>query len=488
MKRLLFFCLLAVTAWLEFKYYPGHSYLLGDTQVLVPALEHLDKPGLLSRDLVATHPALTYTLYDEITLFIHRSAGWTLQRSLQAQQLAFRFCALLGVFLLARQADVSRWASLALAAVVMCGGRAFGPGIPLIDRDPQPATFAVCAVLLAAGLFASSYPILAGLFGGIALIYDLRMAAALWIIAIVATVADPSARRMFRASLPILAVFALLVANASQLQPAIPEARDFLERLPPAIAHILRFRTPRVWVSEWPPLAVVWQGVLLVWAMVAARFLWPSLTGPARWVLIGMPVAGVAGMLGSAVLLDGFGWALIPEWQPSHLLIFTALIAAALSGMAFVHLLKARKRYAALFVVLPLALPLTNRPVPRRGDSSKLSAWAVENTWGGSMFLFPDAGRDLYPGSFRAQSQRAVWVDWETGRLSDHFDSFADEWFRRWEDTMPTSYDQRRLQQYVSLPIDYVVLRRDHPVPDAKPVYSDDQFVVYDAHDLRRAG
>ena len=31
------------------------------------------------------------------------------------------------------------------------------------------------------------------------------------------------------------------------------------------------------------------------------------------------------------------------------------------------------------------------------------------------MFLFPDVGHDLYPGIFRALSERALYVDWKSG-------------------------------------------------------------------------
>src|ERR1700761_715959 len=102
---LLLICLAAIT-WLEFQVFPGHSYLQGDTQILLPILERLDSPGFLSRDLVATHPHLTYTIYDEATLFLHEAAKLDLKTALIAQQAAFRGAAVLGVFLLALAARV----------------------------------------------------------------------------------------------------------------------------------------------------------------------------------------------------------------------------------------------------------------------------------------------------------------------------------------------------------------------------------------------
>ena len=104
------------------------------------------------------------------------------------------------------------------------------------------------------------------------------------------------------------------------------------------------------------------------------------------------------------------------------------------------------------------------------------------------MFLFPDAGRDYYPGMFRAVSLRPVWVDWRTGRQSDLFASFAYEWWNRWNATMEGAFSSARLQDMLQLPIDYYVLRRSHKLAGFTPVYSTPQFVVYDARTLRDTG
>jgi len=104
------------------------------------------------------------------------------------------------------------------------------------------------------------------------------------------------------------------------------------------------------------------------------------------------------------------------------------------------------------------------------------------------MFLFPDAGHELAPGMFRAQAKRAVWVDWETGKQSDYFDTFADEWWRRWQDTMQPKLTPERLKSLLSLPIDYYVLHPAARIPGVKPVFENLDWLVYDAHDLRGTG
>src|SRR5690242_19880650 len=101
MRRALLLCIgIALVTWLGFDIFPGHTYLQADTQIYVPMLERLDAPGYLSRDLVATHPQLTYTVYDEVTLFIHAVAGVSFKTALIGQQLIYRAAGMLGAFLL----------------------------------------------------------------------------------------------------------------------------------------------------------------------------------------------------------------------------------------------------------------------------------------------------------------------------------------------------------------------------------------------------
>jgi hypothetical protein len=136
-------------------------------------------------------------------------------------------------------------------------------------------------------------------------------------------------------------------------------------------------------------------------------------------------------------------------------------------------------------------MPVITRVAPyRKFDKQpvhELAKWAETSTWGGSMFLFPDAGRELYPGAFRGESRRALWVDWKSGRLVTDSGSFAVEWWRRWQQTMQGDFSPKRMENLLSLPIDYYVLKRRNQLADLKPVFISNEFVVYDARDLRNA-
>jgi hypothetical protein len=484
---------LAAITLFQFLVFPGHSWLTAqtsvpDTKLYVPMIERLGAPGLLSRDLVATHPTVAYTVYDEAALFVRKVLHVDFRRSLAIQQFAFRFAAVTGVFLLARAARLSRAFSLATALLANFGSWVPGVGVALSDPDPAPYAFALCAVILAAGLLATSRPLSAGLAGGIALLYDLRIAAPFWIVVILAAIINLPSRRLMRASLPVFVIFMLLLGNLAQLQPGVTEPQMVWGRIPAAIAMIRRFRSPELWIRSWhwPALAAS----LLVAGFCAGSVLrlWRRLDEPARWMFVGLPLGGFLSLPLSFLLLDWMRSEAIPLLQPAVLLLLPLAFCAIGCAIAGLHALNERRwREMALLLAVVALLPLISPARQKGRDMDSVSTWALANTWGGSMFLFPDAGRASDPAVFRAKSKRAVWVDWDTGKLANASESFADEWFRRWQDTMAGEYSTGRLARLLSLPIDYYVLQRDHVLTGVGPVFTDGQFVVYDANDLRKA-
>src|SRR5579875_774085 len=211
MRRALLLLLgIAAVTWLEFEIFPGHTYLQGETQILLPILERLDAPGYLSRDLVATHPNVTYTIYDEVTLFLHEGARLDFKTALAGQQVLFRAAGVTGVFLLALAAGVGDGFALLLAAVVNLGAALAGPAVLLTDPEPTPRAFAFGLVLLSMGLLAREKPLLAGLAGGLALVYHVPTAAPFWGVVLLAFFCERRLRKLLRPALGILLVFALL--------------------------------------------------------------------------------------------------------------------------------------------------------------------------------------------------------------------------------------------------------------------------------------
>ena len=480
--------IVAIT-WFQFTVFPGHSWLQSDTQTYVPILERLASPGFLSRDLVATHPNVTYTIYDEVTLFLHEAGRLDLRTALVWQQIFFRAAAVLGIFLLARSAGLGDRLALCAAALANAGAMIYGPSILLVDLEPTPTAFASSLVLLAIGFFAEGMPLLAGLAGGVALTYDARVALPFWTVVLLALFFDRSLRQMLRPSITILAIFGLLLANLAQLQPGVGTTRGIFEKMSPSIARILQYRTSYIWVSSWAPRMIWLYLALWICGLWATTRIWPQLNRQMRWFFIVLPVLGLLSVPASYLLLECADWYVVPKIQPARALLFVFALAFAACTLAGLQA-AGRRRYreAALFLGLVILLSFTTpRPVQGPGEKqlAAIADWAQTSTWGGSMFLFPDAQRELYPGVFRTVAKRAVWVDWETGKHSAYFESFADEWARRWHDTMEGAYSPERLKSFLPLPIDYYVVKRKDQVPGAPTAFATADFVVYDAQALR---
>lgn len=539
---------LAVT-WLQFEVYPGHSYLNSGTQLYVPMLERLDAPGYLSRDLVAAHPNVAYTIYDEVTLLLHETARLTFKTALESQQMFYRAAAVIGVLLLALSAGTSDLLALLIATCVNLGAVLWAPALIVIDQEPVPRAFAFGLILLAAGLLTAEKPLLAGFAGGIALVYAPVVAAPFWAVAAVAFFFDKRLRSLLRPALTILLIFVLLLANFAQLQPGVVESASLFGKLSPSIAAIQRYRTPQVWVSMWPS-SDLWSYLSLyicgLWATVR---IWQTLPRMLRWLLVALPFAGILSVPCSYLALDKLRWNVIPQTQPAQVLVFTIAFTVLACGIAGARAAMLRKKWeASLWFLVVFAIPVNSRildllRISRPGGSSQLAYcvalalavgltvagfrnkwryasllvpvlaimgipthsasyaivagdpqsivqladWAEMGTWGSSMFLFPDAARERYPGVFRAASRRAVWVDWTSGALVDEFESVAGEWWERWQSTMEGTFSAQRLQNMLSLPIDYYVLKKANQLSEVRPVFHNREFVVYDAADLRRA-
>lgn len=530
----------AACTWLGFVVFPGHTFLEAGTQLTVPMLERLANPGFLSRDLVATHADLQYTAYDEISLFANQTSGLSLDRVLLGQQIASRAAAVLGILLLALATGLSESLALLVAALVNLGARLAGPNLAVIDPEAIPRALAWGPLLLAIGLLSREKPLLAGLFAGIALLYEPALTAPFCILLLVMLIADRRVRKLTRPTVTVICVFVLLLANLAQLQPGMVEEQPIFSSIPSSFVTMQQFRAPFEWVTLWPHGELWSYLAIFVCGMWATVRILPFLSRQLRWVLLALPACGIAGVFLSYVLFDRLRWSFVPHIKPAQWLMFTVCLSVAACLIAGVKAAQAKRPFeAALWFVVPfvvpvraeilqlahinflvgaivfaaisafvvsrvsnsrfgailLAIPLAaivllwfpNRRQAADAQMIELAEWVKANTWGSSMFLFPDLNRSNEPGLFRAVSQRALWVDWNGGALVPLFHSFALPWWDRWQQTMQPGYSPKLLQTSLSLPIDYYVLTRAHALADIKPVFKNEEYVIYDANDLRNA-
>ncbi|HEX4167279.1 MAG TPA: hypothetical protein VHZ55_17580 [Bryobacteraceae bacterium] len=488
-------------AWLEFEFVPGHSYLQAGSQLYVPILQHLQSPGYLSRDLVASHANVTYTGFDEITLFLQRELRIDFHRALLTQQILCRLAALLGLFLLARSAGLRSSFALAAAAIVNSG--VFLPGLnqQLIDPEPVPRGIAVGLIFLAAGCLGREKPLLAGLSGGIAFIYDPVLAVPFWMPVLLAFCFDKRERRVLRPMMPILLVFVLLLANLAQLQPGAPDVEPMFAIIPSKLASIQTFRLPQSWVSHWPRGAVTLYFAQFVIGMAAVTRIWSVLNRHSRWIFTAGPLLCLLTIPFCALFIDHLGWSAVLRIDPLRCLFYLVALswlAVVIAGWYAVTRRHGAEAalwlgYCALFFFASQVLsPRLPKPDPA---VSQLAAWARETTWGDALFLFPDAGCASYPSEFRARSERGLWVDWTSGEHINSNSALAYEWWNRWRDTMERPVAGQRMQQLLKLPIDYFVLKRNQAIENEsrgahhliQPAFVNSEFRVYEAGALRFA-
>jgi hypothetical protein len=480
----------------EFEVLPGHTYLAGNTQLYVPMLERLEAPGFLSRDLVATHPNLSLTVYDEATLFLHQVGHLDFGRALSVQQILFRAAAIIGVYLLVCAAGLNSIWALGIAALVNLGAWLPGLNLQLVDPEPVPATFAFGLSLLAMGCLARHRPLLCGLVGGLALLYDPTVAAVLWITVLFAFFTDKRLRNVIRPALTVLLIFILLLANLVQLQPGMIDSDPLFSRISQEVAAILKARTPYVWVSLWGAHEIWLYLAILICGLWAVARIWPLLNRQTRWLYMVPSLLGIVSLPVSSFLLSQFGWWFFPQIQPGRSLQFTVEFSLIACGIAGLQAVRVRNRTESLawFLFLAAVIGPSNFLAPRVGmipgreAATDLARWADASTWGASMFLFPDAGRDLYPGVFRAESRRALWVDWQSGAQSCYSSSLATTWNERWQRASEGEFSIGRLQSALPLPIDYFVLKAANRLAGVTPAYANSGLVVYDSRDLIKAG
>ncbi len=470
--------------------FPGHTYLQSDTQIYVPMFEHIENPSALARDLSATRPHLTFTIYDEVTRALRRLFGTTWRRALETQQFLSRAAGVWGLYLLSIALGLERRCALLAAAWVSLGAVIAGPAVLSIEYEPVPRGFSLGLTLLALGLEANVYTVAAGSALALALLYHAPTAApmlALFLIWIV--------RQKRWAGLIPLAAGAIVLAIAAALQPGQTEHQTFFAILDPALAALQRIRAPYNWVSTWGP-KIFWQYPLLfVLAIAALRRLKPPEV--VRWFAGGLALLGLLSIPASWLLLERLRWALMPQFQPARAALFVELLAVALSAGAAARAGAGRRYIESLLWLIPVfaapqqgrlldlvwpsltdpllarrlavtlacaaiaaafltlrsrlwtwpaaalftlatffAIPqfgrVSNYPSLETPELQALVNFAHYNTPPTAVFLFPAAGHGLEPGIFRAEAVRTVYVDWKTGGQANYYRDLAFEWWNRW--------------------------------------------------------
>jgi len=329
----------------------------------------------------------------------------------------------------------------------------------------------------------------------------------------------------------------LVLAIAAAAQSGGGEAQTFFARLTPDLERLQRMRASYNWISDpqaWPRSLILHYIVVFGVLLAAFARLRREAGRELRLFLLGLPALGILSLPASWLLLDHWRWALIPQVQPMRCVLFVTLfmqlltavagaraagrrrlleavawfaaaylppiqpvitqnfalrgaaVALALAAVAWlaVRLVTAGKPAAlALGLAAYLAIPglagVTNYTQLRTPEVEQLSIWASSATRKDSVFHFADSGKSLDPGIFRAEAERAVYVDWKGGGQVNYLPGFAEQWWFRWQQMRQNRFRPRDLPRYEALGIGYIVVPLKDRLPGRIPVYESARYLVY---------
>ena len=509
--------MLTALTWFAF---PGHTWLQQDTQIYVPILQHLRDPAVLRRDILVERPHVSFTLYDETARGLAGITGLDFRAVLEGEQIATRALGIWGLYLMATALGLSAPASLLVAGAISLGASIVGPEVLSFEIEPDPRGFAVPLLFLAIGLVAHRRELAAGNVGAAAFLIHPPTVVPFW--AVYAALAI--VRRRFRAFVP-LAAACILLAIAARFQDGASEAQLFFARIPPTLERLQRMRAWYSWVSEWRPVWLAYYaGVYAVCCLAYVRVRQRA-PRDLRFFLIGLPLVGMLSVPASYLLLEKMKWILLPQLQPMRALLFLVVIAELCAGAAGVMAAQSRRYVEALawflvvylvamvphvsvlaavilavlaagaawseapaalavataaaFLIIPTLGGVRTHPQLHTPELAQLSSWARTSTPRDALFLFADAGKALQPGIFRAEAERALYVDWKGGGQVNYLPELGAEWWRRWQATLAQPFASRNVGRYQSLGIDYIVLAPRDRVPDHTVAFENGRYLVY---------
>src|SRR5262249_39735202 len=108
-----------------------------------------------------------------------------------------------------------------------------------------------------------------------------------------------------------------------------------------------------------------------------------------------------------------------------------------------------------------------------------LARFASAQTPKDAVFLFGDADKSAAPSVFRAESLRALYIDWKSGGQMNFSEPLAFDWWQRWQNTNELRFDPSEISRFKGFGIDYLVLLSKHRLTDSQPIYENTQYVVY---------
>jgi len=334
-----------------------------------------------------------------------------------------------------------------------------------------------------------------------------------------------------------LAGAVLVLGIAASAQAGGGEAQTFFTRLTPDLEKLQRMRASYNWISDaqaWPRSLIVHYIVVFGVLLAAFARLRREAGFELRLFLLGLPALGMLSLPASWLLLDHWRWALVPQVQPMRCILFVTLFGQLLTAVAGIRAAAKRRPLEAVawlaaaylppiqpvitqnftlrgadvalalaavawlaawlvtagkpaalalglaaYFAIPGLAGVSNYTELRTRELEQLSTWARSATSRDAVFHFADSGKSLDPGIFRAEAERAVYVDWKGGGQVNYLAGFAAQWWFRWQQTRQNHFRPRDLPKYGALGIGYIVVPPKDRLPGRMPVYESAQYLAY---------
>lgn len=352
---------LAVLALAGYFVFPGHTWLQSDTQIYAPMMERALHPQYFVNDIIARHPHLRFTIYDEVANLWRGLTGGSYKAILQGLQILLRFLALAAVYWICTSCRLRPAHATLVAGLYGLGTTITGPAVLTVEYEPVPRAFALPFLLLALALLADERFVPASISAVLGLLFH---PPTVWPIYVVLGLAflmpwyhyeNRSPRRGLLVLLGGFGVLALL----AWLQLGERVDQPLLQTIPPDWEELMKFRAAYNWVGSWVADWTVHYLFLAAVALAAAYRVRDRLSDGLTLALWGLPLLGLLSVPVSYLLLDVLKWSLIPQLQPARALLWVPVCAIINCGLAAgVSNEQRRWKESFAWLLVPFALPL----------------------------------------------------------------------------------------------------------------------------------
>ncbi len=324
-----------------FLIYPGRHFLTSDTQIWSVMLEHSLHPDFLGKDLLAQHPHIGLSFYDEIVNSLRRVTGLSMEQVMVGHQIVFRAVLLLAAYLLGFVLCQSSLFALWMAASLQMIYFIAGPTVCVMEVEPVPRGYSLALGMLAVALVASGRKWGAAWALGTAMlfqavvVYPMLLCMAVWTLF---SREEGGILRRSRYWLPVVGMAAAVLALSIAAQGG---SGGMFEIVPEWLRNVQRMRASYNWVSLWPNSLIAMHVVFCIVAGLSYLRLRGQSNEGFCWFLWGIPVVALCSIPLAWLMMERLHLMIAAQAQPARAL--ASLYALGVVAMFSAGVLAARK-------------------------------------------------------------------------------------------------------------------------------------------------